>query len=253
MRAVEDIVFGTEMGALDFEPSRQEETFLQLIGLDRFVTRVTWEMMNAPVVRDVIKNLNTDTMESVLNGQVFPIFSKDWRNRMRVVFYLTTFSATREAGTPKVTAAKLFPSFTEKVKTKSGTCKVTECTVPEAKRPLRFFTSLLLLKTTTHAIPCQYIAHLVDALNGTLVDWPEIFKGIIEVELKCLKEELFKEKSALIKSMVGPTLTMLLMAEGLLIVQQEMDAGFLETSIFQDKLVPETKKRKYESELVQKG
>lgn len=53
--------------------------------------------------------------------------------------------------------------------------------------------------------------------------------------------------------MVGPPLTMLLMAEGLLTVQQEMDAGFLETSIFQDKAVPETKKRKYEVELVQKG
>ena len=192
-RAIDDILFGTEMGAQDFEPSRQEETFLQLIGLDRFVTRGTWEMFNVSVVKEVIANLYTDTIESALNGQSFPFFSKDWRNKMRVVCYLTAFSATREAGTPKVTTAKLFPSFTEKVKTKSGTCKVNECTIPEAKRPLRFFTSLLLLKTSTHATPCQYIAHLVDALNGTPVDWPEIFKGIIMAELKCLKEELLKK------------------------------------------------------------
>lgn len=85
------------------------------------------------------------------------------------------------------------------------------------------------------------------------MDWLEIFKGLIEAELKYLKEELFKEKSALLKSMVGPPLTMLLMAEGLLTVQQEMEAGFLETSIFQDKTIPENKKRKYESDLVQKG
>ena len=110
-RSVDDIVFSTEMSALDFEPSRQEETFLQLTGLDRFVTRVTWEMLNIPVVREVITNLNLHTMESVLNGQVFPIFSKDWRNQMGMVFYLTTFSAKREPGTPKVAATDIFPNF----------------------------------------------------------------------------------------------------------------------------------------------
>jgi hypothetical protein len=40
-RSIQDITFSTEMVALDFEPNRQEETFLQLIGLDKFVTRVT--------------------------------------------------------------------------------------------------------------------------------------------------------------------------------------------------------------------
>ena len=39
MRVVEDVVFITKMTALDFESTREEETFLQLIGLDRFVTR----------------------------------------------------------------------------------------------------------------------------------------------------------------------------------------------------------------------
>ena len=249
MRAVDDIVFSTEMSAMDFEPSRKEETFLQLIGLDRFVTRVTWEMLNVSVVREVITNLNLDTMESALNGQVFPLFSKDWRNRMRVVFYLTQFSAKREPGTPKVAAADIFPSFGEKTKSKAGACKVAECTIPEAKRPLRFFNSLLLLRTSTHSIPCQYITHIADALNGKSVDWPAVFREIIETELKNLKHELFKDKSALLKSMVGPPITMLLMDEGLLSVQQEIDAGFLETSVLQDKIVPSSKKRKHDTEM----
>ena len=246
-RSVDDIVFSTKMSALDFEPSRQEETFLQLIGLDRFVTRVTWEMLNIPVVREVITNLNLHTMESVLNGQVFPIFSKDWRNQMRVVFYLTTFSAKREPGTPKVAAADIFPNFGERAKSKAGTCKVAECTIPEAKRPLRFFNSLLLLRTNTHSIPCQYIVHITDALNGKPVDWPTVYRELIEAELKNLKHELFKDKSTLLKSMVGPPITMMLMAEGLLSVQQEIEAGFLETSIFQDKSVPSSKKRKHDT------
>lgn len=36
---------------------------MQLIGLDRFVTRGTWEIMNLAVVQEVISNLDLDTME----------------------------------------------------------------------------------------------------------------------------------------------------------------------------------------------
>jgi hypothetical protein len=80
-RSVENIVFCTEMAALDFEPSREEETFLQLIGLDRFITRVTWEILNVQVIQEVIANLDTDTMETKLNGRVIPIFGKGWRQK----------------------------------------------------------------------------------------------------------------------------------------------------------------------------
>jgi hypothetical protein len=122
MRAVEDVVFSIEMAALDFEPTREEETFLQLIGLDRFVTRVTWEIMNIPVVQEVIANLDLNTMEFVLNGQVSLIFPKDWKNKMRAIFYIKTFSAKRELGTPKVRAMDIFPSYNEKIRSKVCTC-----------------------------------------------------------------------------------------------------------------------------------
>ena len=58
MRAIEDVIFSTEMAVLDFEPSREEKTFLQLIGLDMFVTRVTWEIVNIPIIQEFITNLN---------------------------------------------------------------------------------------------------------------------------------------------------------------------------------------------------
>ena len=77
LRAVEDVVFSTKMTSLDFEPTREEETFLQLIGLDKFVTKVTWKIMNTSVVEEVIANLNLDTIESTLNVRGFYIFSKD--------------------------------------------------------------------------------------------------------------------------------------------------------------------------------
>ena len=44
--------------------------------------------------------------------------------------------------------------------------------------------------------------------------------------------------------MVGPPITMILMSKGLLSVQQEIDVGFLETSILQDKTAPNPKKKK---------
>lgn len=42
------------MVALDFKSTLEEETFLQLIGLDRIVIKVTWEIMNVHVVQENI-------------------------------------------------------------------------------------------------------------------------------------------------------------------------------------------------------
>ena len=140
LRAIEDVVFSTEMATLDFEPTLQEETFLQLIGLDRFITRVTWDIINVSVIQEVISNLNLETMESVLNGRAFPIFPKDWRNKIRASFYIVTCIAKRESDTPKVRVAEIFPTFHKKMRTKAGTCRIADCTIYEAKRPLRFLT-----------------------------------------------------------------------------------------------------------------
>lgn len=59
-RAVEDVVFSIEMSTMDCEPSREEEIFLQLIWLDRFITKVQWEILHIQVVQEVITNFNTD-------------------------------------------------------------------------------------------------------------------------------------------------------------------------------------------------
>lgn len=167
---------------------------MQLIELNKFVTRVIWKILNISVVQDVITNLNLDTMKYVLNGQIFRIFTKDWKNKMRAVFYLTIFSARKEPNTPKVKAADIFLNFNDKVKSKVRTCKILECTILEARRPLRFFNSFFLLRTTANIISYQAIAHITDALNGKPVDWPILFREIILTELKNLKEKLFKDK-----------------------------------------------------------
>jgi hypothetical protein len=241
-RSIADITFSTDMGALDYEPSREEETFLQLIGLDRFITRVTWEIMNTRVIQEVITNLNVDTMETRLNGHKIPIFSKGWRQTMKAVFFLNTFIAKREPGTPRVHASDIFPNIKEKMKTKSGTCKINDRTIPEARRPLKFFNSLFLLRTSANTIACTGVVHLQDALNGREVDWPALFYGYIKAELVTLKEALYKDKTTTLRTLVGPPLTMILISEGLLTVPQEIEAGILMPSELIEE--PSSKKRK---------
>lgn len=147
IRSVKKITFSTEMAELDYEPNRQEETFLQLIGLDRFVSRVSWEILNEQVVREVIANLDIETMKTKLNGRTIPIFGKAWRKTMMAVFYLNTFSAKWKPGTSKVKAVDLFPNINDKLKNKLSTSRIIECTIPEARKPLKFFNSLFLLRT----------------------------------------------------------------------------------------------------------
>lgn len=77
VRAIEDVIFIIKMTALYFEPTCEEETFLQLIGLDRFVSKVTWKITNTSVVQEVISNLNFDTIDLTLNRRGFSIFTKD--------------------------------------------------------------------------------------------------------------------------------------------------------------------------------
>lgn len=55
------------MVALDFEPTREEETFLQLVGLDGLVVKVTWEILNNFMVQEVLNNLDLHTMGLSLN------------------------------------------------------------------------------------------------------------------------------------------------------------------------------------------
>ena len=67
MRAAKDVVFSTKMVALDFELTREEETFPQLVGLDILVVRVAWEILNNFMVQEVLNNLDPHTMGSSLN------------------------------------------------------------------------------------------------------------------------------------------------------------------------------------------
>ena len=64
------------------------------------------------------------------------------------------------------------------MKSKTGTCKINDCTIIEARKPLKFFNSLFLLRTSANTIACTAVVHIQDALNGKEVDWPALFYAL---------------------------------------------------------------------------
>ena len=133
------------------------------------------------------------------------------------------------------------------MKNKLGSCRINECTISEARKPLKFFNSLFLLRTSANTISCSAVVHIQDALNGKEVDWPALYYEHIKMELISLKEGLYKDMNSGMRTLVGPPLTMWLISNELLTVQQEIDAGILMPSKLEER--PLNKKRKLDYEL----
>lgn len=186
-------------------------------------------------------------METKLNAQLIPVFGKEWRQKMKAVLYLNIFSAKRENGTPKVRVADLFPNTNDKMNHKADTCKIMECTIHEARKPLKFFNSLFLLRTSASTMSCTAIVHIQYALNNKEVDWHALYYENIKMELIPLKEALYKDKTTGMRTLVGLLLTMLLISEEFLTVQQEIEAGILMPAELTEK--PASKKRKMETRM----
>ena len=126
-------------------------------------------------------------METKINEQVIPMFMKRWRQKMKAMFYLNTFSAKREPNTLRVRATDLIPNINKKLKSKLSTCKIIDCTISEVRKPLKVFNYLFLLGTSANTISCPIVMHSQDALNGKEVDWPALYYEYIKMELISLQ------------------------------------------------------------------
>lgn len=71
------------------------------------------------------------------------------------------------------------------------------------------------------------MVHIQDALNGKEVDWPGLFYGYIKAELITLKEELYKDKTTNLRTVVGPPLTMFFISEGYSLFLKKLRQGYL--------------------------
>lgn len=150
----------------------EEVNFLKQINLETFVTRNTWGVLHEALVRKALTNLKEDTMITTVQGKTFPLIATDWRPQMRSVFELTNWKIT---STKQWELSELFPSL-ETLAPGQEIVKVTDCTYPGAKKPLRLLSSLFCLNTAGQNHISVLFAELIQvALNGQAVDWPGEF------------------------------------------------------------------------------
>lgn len=158
-----------------------------------------------------------------LKGEVLPLFSEDWRELFFKVFHLTP-KGQGEGG--KLQLHDLFPSL-ETIQDGQKSVKVGDCQVAGSKRPLRLLSSLFCLNTSSQYSISIHFANLVlAALNGEKVDWPLEFFDELKAEVLNLHRHQLEDKAKVIRTVIGPHLTLIIEEANFLGSQERKIAGF---------------------------
>jgi hypothetical protein len=152
------------------------------------------------------------------------IIAKDWRTQFQQVFHL---QITKEKIVAKEwELGELFPSLKENAD-KQEPVRISDCQYPGAARPLRLLSSMLCLNTThQHHIATPFAKHILDAINGKAVDWPQEFYYEVTEELLHLHAKHRAARVKVGKTSIGPHVTIILKAAGILNIREEMEAGY---------------------------
>ena len=120
----------------------------------------------------------------------------------------------------------MFPSLKA---TSNGqeTVKVTDCTYPGAKKPFRVLSSLFCLNTTGHDhISIPFAELILAVLNGNTIDWVEEFHQELQDEFVKLHQKHSQDQVKVERTAIGPHLTRILKAVGVMNLRHEAEAGF---------------------------
>ena len=209
---------------LNYKLTPEERGFLKAIHLEDFVTAVSWGVLHPQLVREAIASFEPTTLMATVKGERRAILSKDWRKQFQQVFHLDL--KHKQAVTKKWTLAELFPSVEERTG-KHETVRITDCLYPGAKRPLRLLSSLFCLNSThQHHIATSFAEHILAALNGQPMDWPQEFYYEISEELLALHAKHRATRVKVGKTSIGPHVTLILKAAGALDIREELEAGY---------------------------
>lgn len=201
----------------------EEVNFLKQINLESVVSRNTWGVLHEALVREALTNLKEDTMVTTVQSKTFPLIAADWRPQLRSVFDLTNRKIT---STKQWELSEFFPSL-KTLTPGQETVKVTDCTYPGAKKPLRLLSSLFCLNIAGQNHISIFFAELImEALNGQAVDWPAEFYEEFMEEIIKLHRKHSQTMVRVTRTTIGPHLTLLIKAAGVMNVPQEIEAGF---------------------------
>lgn len=201
----------------------EETKFLKQVNFDGFINRVTWKVIHETLVREAIANLEVSTMMTTVQGKTIPLLATNWKTQLRDIF---EFSNRKVASAKKWELTELFPSLKAAAQGQE-TVKVTDCTYPGAQKPLRILSSLFCLNTTGHDhISIPFAELILAALNGNTIDWvaelhQELHDEIVKLHQKHSQTHVKVERTA-----IGPHLTLILKAAGVMNVRHEAEAGF---------------------------
>ena len=210
----------------------EEIKFLRKINLDGFVTKVSWKVLHEALCREALANFEESTLFAKVQGETIPIIAGDWRAQFEQVFHLTE---RKVPSTKQWELAELFPSLKSTTEGQE-TVKVSDCTFPGAKKPLKILSSLFCLNTAAqNYISIPFAELIVEALNGQAVDWPEEFyQGFHDEVVKLHRKSLRAVK--VVRTTIGPHITLILKAAGVLNLRQEVEAGFYKDKEDHDEL-----------------
>lgn len=176
----ESYVFSTNAD-LNYKLTPEESRFLRALHLEDFITSVSWGVLHSPLVKEAIAYLEPTTLSTTVKGESVVIIAKHWRKQFQQVFHLT--SKKEQPVTKEWQLEELFPSLKVNLD-KRDTVRIADCQYPGSKRPLRLLSSLLCLNPTyQHSIASSFAEHILAALNGKAVDWPQEFHREMTEEL----------------------------------------------------------------------
>ena len=204
---MESITFSMDAAYKSIQFSKEELTFLRKLRLEQFLCNVPWGVVHAVRSVEAINTLQENTLQVTLKGEALPLFSENWRNLFLKVFHLTP-KAEDNGG--KWELHELFPSLKTLQKGQTAV-KVGDCQVAGSKRPVRLLSSFFCLNTSSqYSITIHFAELVLAALNGKKVDWPLEFFDEFKAEVISLHRHQQQEKVKVIKTAIGPHLTLII-------------------------------------------
>lgn len=104
---------------------------------------------------------------------------------------------------------------------------MTDCLYPGAKKPLIILSYLFCLNTTgQNYISIPFAELILAALNGQAVDWLEEFYQELREEVLKLHHKHSQNMVKVVRTTIGPHLTLMIKAAGAMNLQHEIEARF---------------------------
>ena len=220
---MESFAFHMDAAYKSTQFSKEELTFLRKLRLEQFLCNVPWGVVHPARAAEAINTLQEDTLQVTLKGEVLPLFSENWRDLFFKIFHLTPKGVDEGE---KLQLHELFPSL-ETIQEGQSSVKVGDCQAAGSRRPLRLLSSFFCLNTSSqYSVTIHFAKLVLAALNGEKVDWPLEFFDEFKAEVITLHRHQQEDKAKVIRTVVGPHLTLLIDEANFLGSQEKKTAGF---------------------------